>query len=57
MQKTKNKLAAKRLKHPTTENISKYKKYNDMYRSLIRKSKILFYKNKFNEYSTNMKKT
>ena len=55
--KTKNKLAAKRLKHPTPENISKYKEYNDMYRSLIRKSKILFYKNKFNEYSTNMKKT
>ena len=36
--KTKNKLAAKRLKHPTTENISKYKEYNDMYKSLIRKS-------------------
>ena len=55
--KNKNKLAAKKNKSPTEENIKKYKDFNRVYRSLIRKSKADYYKEKFTEYSNNMKKT
>ena len=55
--KNKNKLAAKKIKSPTEENISKYKDFNRVYRSLMRKSKDDFFKEKFTEYSNNMKKT
>jgi hypothetical protein len=55
--KNKNKLAAKKNKSPSEENIKKYKDFNRVYRSLIRKSKADYYEQKFTEYSNNMKKT
>ena len=55
--KNKNKLAAKKNKSPTEENINKYKDFNRVYRSLLRKSKADYYEQKFTEYSNNMKKT
>ena len=55
--KTKNKLAAKKLKNPTVDNIDKFKKYNATYRSLIRKAKSNYYTDKFTEYSNNLKQT
>jgi len=55
--KNKNKLAAKKNKSPTEENIKKYKDFNRVYRSLLRKSKADYYEQKFTEYSNNMKKT
>ena len=55
--KKRNKLAAKKNKCPTEENINIYKDYNRVYRSLIRKSKADYYGEKFTEYSNNMKKT
>ena len=55
--KNKNKLAAKKLKNPSQENISKYKIYNSKYRSLIRKAKINYYKEKFAENVKNIKQT
>ena len=55
--KTRNKLAAKKNKNPTLENIQKFKKYNTIYKSLIRKSKALYYNSKFHDYWGNMRKT
>ena len=49
--KYKNKLAAKKLKNPNNINIEKYKKYNSLYKSLIRKAKLNYYANKFQEYA------
>ena len=55
--KNRNKLAAKKLKNPSQENISKYKIYNSKYRSLIRKAKINYYKEKFADNVKNIKQT
>lgn len=55
--KTKNKLAAKKIKKPSVDNTNKFKDYNKLYRSVCRKAKATYYKDKFTEYSKNMKKT
>ena len=39
--KHKNKLAAKKNKSPSDENIAKYKDYNRIYRALIKKLKLI----------------
>ena len=55
--KTKNKLASRKIKHPSKENIDKYKNYDKCYKSVIRKAKTKHYKDMFSEYSKCMKKT
>ena len=55
--KRKNKLAAKKIKSPTTENCKKFKDFSRIYRSLIRTSKFKYYKDKFDKYANDMKKT
>ena len=55
--KRKQKLASKKIRNPTDENISIFKNYIKIYNKLIRASKINYYKTKFEEYSTNMRKT
>ena len=55
--KTKNKLAAKKVKNPTEKNLNAYKEFNKMYRSVIRKAKANYYDEKFKEYSKNIKQT
>ena len=55
--KTRNKLAAKKSKNPTEENINRFKSFNKEYRSLIRKAKSLHYEGKFQEYSKCIKRT
>ena len=49
--KIKNKLASKKIKDPSEENIKRYKTFNNNYRSLIRKAKSKHYEGKFQEYS------
>lgn len=55
--KTKNKLASRKIKHPSKENIDKYKNYDKCYKSVIRKAKTKHYKDMFSEYSKCMRKT
>ena len=53
----KMKLASKKLKKPTNENINNYKKYLSIYNKLIRKAKIMHYQKQFELSKYNMKKT
>ena len=55
--KEKDKLASKKLKNPTDQNISSYKTFYSRYRSLIRESKRNYYASKFAEYSRDIKNT
>ena len=55
--KSKEKLGSKKIRNPTTENISAFKNFNRIYNKLVRASKINYYNTKFTEYSTNMRKT
>jgi hypothetical protein len=55
--KIKNKLASKKIKDPSEENIKRYKTFNNNYRSLIRKAKSKHYEGKFQEYSKCIKRT
>ena len=48
---------AQKIKNLSQENISKYKIYNSKYRSLIRKAKINYYKEKFADNVKNIKQT
>ncbi len=49
--------ASKKIRNPTDENISIFKNYIKIYNKLVRASKTNYYKTKFEEYSTNMRKT
>ena len=55
--KRKQKLASKKIRNPTDKNISIFKNYIKIYNKLVQASKINYYKTKFEEYSTNMRKT
>ena len=55
--KTKEKLFSKKLRKPTPFNIDKFKSYNSIYTKLIRKARKIYYKSKFNEFSSDCKKT
>lgn len=55
--KRKHNLAKLRIKHPTVSNILNYKKFNNVYKSLIRKAKYNYYSQKFEDSVHNMKKT
>lgn len=55
--KNKNKLAAKKVNKPSVENTTKFKEFNKLYRAVCRKAKANYFKEKFTEYSKNMKKT
>lgn len=55
--KRKEKLFALKLRKPTNENIDKFKVYNKTYNKLKRTAKHSYYRDKFEEYSGNMKKT
>ena len=55
--KTKIKLAQKKYKNPSAENIDKFKQYNTLYKTMIRKAKIDYYQMKFSEYSKDIKNT
>ena len=47
----------KSIKNPTPFNIKKYKDYKTIYRSILRKAKNNYYKDKFDEYNKNIKQT
>ena len=55
--KYKNKLESKKIKSPTPENLAKFKEYKRHYRSVIRRARLVYFENKFDEYSNNMKQT
>ena len=55
--KTKIKLAQKKYKNPSAENIDRFKQYNTLYKTMIRKAKIDYYQMKFSEYSKDIKNT
>ena len=55
--KTKIKLAQKKYKKPSAENIDKFKLYNSLYKTMVRKAKINYYQTKFSEYSKDIKNT
>jgi hypothetical protein len=55
--KKKAKLFCKKLSKPTEYNIKTYKTYNNMYNTLKRKMKIIYYKNILVENKSNIKKT
>lgn len=55
--KHKEKLFSKKLRKPTDININNFKKYNTVYKKLIREAKKLYYSNKFKEYSKDARKT
>ena len=57
LRKQKDKLFKARIKNPSEENISRAKCLNSAYKKRIRDAKKDFYKAKFNEYSTDVKKT
>jgi hypothetical protein len=54
---TKIKLGKKSIKMPTPENIQIYKNYRNLYNSLIRASKKLFFEQQLTFYQSNAKKT
>ena len=51
------KLSTLHSKDPTPENREKFKKYRNLYNSLIRISRKLFYDEEFQKHSSNLKKT
>jgi hypothetical protein len=53
----KNKLHKAYIANPTPVNVLKYKTYRNIYNSLIRKSRKLFYQQKLNTFKHNPKKT
>ena len=55
--KYKEKLFAKKVRKPCTENKEKFKQYNKLYTSLIREARKKYYFDKFIEYSKDGKKT
>ena len=55
--KHKQKLFSKKLRNPNPENTEKYKTYNSSYTKLMRKARQLYYKNKFESFSKDCKKT
>ena len=55
--KHKEKLFSQKLKIPSNLNIEKFKKFNDLYVLLCRKSKTNYYKERFNLFSNDIKKT
>ena len=55
--KTRIKLAQKKIKKPTAENIGKFKHFNLVYKTLIRKAKMNYFKHKFTEYTKDIKNT
>ena len=55
--KRKDKLAKIKTRNPSLINVNKFKSYNSVYRSLIRKAKFNYYHEKFQEFSNDMKKT
>ena len=55
--KTKFKLAQKKFQKPTAENIGKFKQFNSIYKTLIRKAKNNYFKLKFTEYTKDIKNT
>ena len=55
--KRKEKLAAKKLKKPTSENIQIFQSYNKIYNKVRRSAKRLYYDDKFKEFSKDMRKT
>ena len=54
---TKNKLAAKKSKNPTPENINLFSTFNTNYRKVIRNAKTKHYKEKFEEYNNCIRQT
>ena len=55
--KTKNKMYCKYLKHPTQANLTQYKNYKNRLSSLIKTSEKIYYRNKFENASGNIKQT
>ena len=53
----KEKLFALKIKNPVTQNVNRFKSYNNLYNSVKRKHKMLYYEQKFQEYSSNMKES
>ena len=56
-QKQKEKLFAKKIKHPNENNIAKFKIYNKLYNKLRRAAKKMFYDNQFKKFAKNSKQT
>ena len=54
---TKNKLAAKKSKNPTPDNINLFSTFNANYRKVIRNAKTKHYKEKFEEYNNCIRQT
>ena len=55
--KTKEKLFSLKLKNPTNYNIEKFKRFNKLYVSMCRRSRTLYYQERFNLFATDIKKT
>ena len=47
----------KKIQKPTAENIGKFKQFNSIYKTLIRKAKNDYFKLKFTEYTKDIKNT
>ena len=56
LRKKKHKLAAKKMKYPTLENIDEFKALSNKLNCMKRKAKNLYYKNKLSSYHQNAKK-
>ena len=56
-QKRKEKLFAKKIKHPSEQNKDKFKAYNTIYNKLRRAAKQMYFKNKFSKFTHSCKQT
>ena len=55
--KHKDKLATKKIRNPTEDNIKNFKEFLSLYNKIIRVAKVKYYENKFREISNDIKKT
>ena len=55
--RTKNELHKKYIQNPTVQNFDRYKKFRNIFNTLLRKSKILYYETNLNLHSRDPRKT